>query len=137
MSYLITWPRDSPLVHTWSRKLPPLVYPWREHTESSFWATASRTQVSTSNLSKYLPRISQLATATSSSIWPAESLSEPGHAGGAFPRPELYERLERVLERAKPDLIVACYGMNDGIYHPFTQASAKMTVRFDSPPNLS
>jgi lysophospholipase L1-like esterase len=49
-------------------------------------------------------------------------LSEPGHAGGAFPRPELHERLERVLKLAKPDLIVACYGMNDGIYHPFTQA---------------
>jgi lysophospholipase L1-like esterase len=45
-------------------------------------------------------------------------LTEPGHAGGAFPRPDLHERLERVLERAKPDLIVACYGMNDGIYHP-------------------
>jgi lysophospholipase L1-like esterase len=48
-------------------------------------------------------------------------LSEPGHAGGAFPRPNLHERLERVLKLAKPDLIVACYGMNDGIYYPFTQ----------------
>ncbi|MBI2947315.1 MAG: SGNH/GDSL hydrolase family protein [Verrucomicrobia bacterium] len=46
-------------------------------------------------------------------------LSEPGHAGGAFPRPHLHERLGRVLEKARPDLIVACYGMNDGIYHPF------------------
>jgi len=46
-------------------------------------------------------------------------LSEPGHAGGAFPRPDLHERLGRVLEKATPDLIVACYGMNDGIYHPF------------------
>jgi lysophospholipase L1-like esterase len=49
-------------------------------------------------------------------------LSEPGHAGGAFPRPNLHERLGRVLERAKPDLIVACYGMNDGIYYPFAPA---------------
>ncbi|HAB18085.1 MAG TPA: hypothetical protein DCE44_16760, partial [Verrucomicrobiales bacterium] len=46
-------------------------------------------------------------------------LSEDGHAGGAFPRPDLHERLGRVLEKAKPDLIVACYGMNDGIYLPF------------------
>ncbi len=45
-------------------------------------------------------------------------LSEPGHAGGAFPRPDLHERLERVLEQTKPPLIVACYGMNDGIYYP-------------------
>jgi lysophospholipase L1-like esterase len=46
-------------------------------------------------------------------------LSEPGHADGAFPRPELRERLDRVLAKSKPDLIVACYGMNDGIYYPF------------------
>jgi lysophospholipase L1-like esterase len=46
-------------------------------------------------------------------------LSEPGHAGGQFPRPSLDERLDRVLAKAKPDLVVACYGMNDGIYYPF------------------
>lgn len=47
-------------------------------------------------------------------------LSEPGHAGGQFPRPDLHERLERVLEQTKPDLVVACYGMNDGIYYPLS-----------------
>ena len=46
-------------------------------------------------------------------------LSEPGHAGGSFPRPDLHERLERVLAQTKPDLVFACYGMNDGIYRPF------------------
>lgn len=46
-------------------------------------------------------------------------LSEPGHAGGAFVRPDLHERLGRVLEKTKPDLVLACYGMNDGIYFPF------------------
>ncbi len=45
-------------------------------------------------------------------------LTEPGHAGGAFPRPDLHERLDRVLDQAKPELVVACYGMNDGIYYP-------------------
>ena len=49
-------------------------------------------------------------------------LTEPGHAGGQFPRPDLHERLDRVLAQTKPDLIVACYGMNDGIYHPFSEA---------------
>ena len=48
-------------------------------------------------------------------------LSEPGHAGGAFPRPDLHERLERVLTQAKPDLVTACYGMNCGIYHPLAE----------------
>ncbi|MEG0587302.1 MAG: GDSL-type esterase/lipase family protein [Akkermansia sp.] len=45
-------------------------------------------------------------------------LSEEGHAGGAFPRPSLHDRLARVLAQFKPNLIVACYGINDGIYLP-------------------
>lgn len=45
-------------------------------------------------------------------------LSEPNHAGGRFPRPCLFERLGRLLERTKPDVVIACYGMNDGIYMP-------------------
>jgi lysophospholipase L1-like esterase len=46
-------------------------------------------------------------------------LSEPGHADGKFPRPDLHERLDRVLDQTKPDLVFASYGMNDGIYMPF------------------
>ncbi len=46
-------------------------------------------------------------------------LSEEGHAGGAFPRPDLHERLDRVLKQTQPDLVFANYGMNDGIYQPF------------------
>lgn len=46
-------------------------------------------------------------------------LTEPNHAGGQFPRPVLKERLERALTNIKPDLVFACYGMNDGIYLPF------------------
>jgi lysophospholipase L1-like esterase len=45
-------------------------------------------------------------------------LSEDGHAGGKFPRPDLHERLARVLAQMKPDVVLACYGMNDGIYFP-------------------
>lgn len=46
-------------------------------------------------------------------------LSELGHANGAFTRPVLGERLESLLIKTQPDLILACYGMNDGIYLPF------------------
>ena len=52
-------------------------------------------------------------------------LSEPGHAGGAFPRPVLRERLDRVLDRVRPDAVVACYGMNDGIYLPLDEQRFK------------
>ena len=48
-------------------------------------------------------------------------LSEEGHAGGKFPRPDLHERLARVLKKTQPDLVFACYGMNDGIYLPFAE----------------
>jgi len=45
-------------------------------------------------------------------------LSEEGHAGGSFPRPDVHERLDRVLRLTRPDLVFACYGMNCGIYLP-------------------
>ncbi|MDG2012488.1 MAG: GDSL-type esterase/lipase family protein, partial [Pirellulaceae bacterium] len=48
-------------------------------------------------------------------------LSEQGHAGGRFPRPDLAERLDRVLQQTEPDLIIACYGINCGIYQDFDE----------------
>lgn len=42
-------------------------------------------------------------------------LSEKTHP---FPRPCMQERLRRALVLVKPQIVVACYGMNDGIYHP-------------------
>jgi lysophospholipase L1-like esterase len=52
-------------------------------------------------------------------------LSEEGHAGGKYRRPDLHERLGRILEKAKPDLTFVCYGMNDGIYQPEDAARMK------------
>ena len=49
-------------------------------------------------------------------------LSEPGHAGGAFPRPCVHERLQRALTAVKPAQVLACYGMNDGIYLPLEES---------------
>lgn len=42
-------------------------------------------------------------------------LTEPLHP---YPRPCLLERLDRALAAVKPQVVLACYGMNDGIYHP-------------------
>jgi len=45
-------------------------------------------------------------------------LSEPDHP---FPRPTVQERIDRVMETLKPNVVFICYGMNDGIYHPFAE----------------
>ena len=49
-------------------------------------------------------------------------LSEPDHP---YPRPNIHDRLDRALELTKPDVVVACYGMNDGIYYPFSDEHFK------------
>lgn len=48
-------------------------------------------------------------------------LSEPGHADNRFPRPVLHDRLSNVLFISRPDLVIASYGINDGIYMPFDE----------------
>ena len=45
-------------------------------------------------------------------------LSEPDHP---YPRPDVHERLDRVLAKTKPNVVVLCYGMNNGIYYPFSE----------------
>ena len=42
-------------------------------------------------------------------------LSEKDHP---FPRPCVHTRLDDILRETKPEILFACYGMNDGIYHP-------------------
>src|SRR5262245_12949866 len=37
-------------------------------------------------------------------------LSEPDHP---YPRPNVHDRLEKALTETKPDVVFACYGMND------------------------
>lgn len=48
-------------------------------------------------------------------------LSEKNHAQGRFPRPDLFDRLDRIIDKVKPDLAFTNYGMNDGIFLPFNQ----------------
>jgi lysophospholipase L1-like esterase len=46
----------------------------------------------------------------------SETVSGLSEASEKNPRPDLHERLGRVLEKTKPDLVFICYGMNDGTY---------------------
>ncbi len=45
-------------------------------------------------------------------------LTEEGHPG---PRPCIHDRLDQALADIKPELVIACYGMNDGIYKPLSK----------------
>ena len=48
----------------------------------------------------------------------SETLSNTSEADHHPRRPYLYDRFERDVTGWKPNQVVACYGMNDGIYHP-------------------
>ena len=37
------------------------------------------------------------------------------------PRPNVHERIDRAWRRLNPDVVVVCYGMNDGIYYPLSE----------------
>lgn len=52
---------------------------------------------------------------------PSETVSGLSEADHPYPRPDVHERLERVFAKTKPNVVVVCYGMNDGIYHPFSE----------------
>ncbi|WP_238653365.1 SGNH/GDSL hydrolase family protein [Paenibacillus piscarius] len=53
---------------------------------------------------------------------PSETASGLSEADHPFPRPCIHDRLATELAEAAPDIVIACYGMNDGIYHPFSEA---------------
>jgi lysophospholipase L1-like esterase len=48
----------------------------------------------------------------------SETMSGLTEASSPYPRPCILERLDRALKAVKPSVVLACYGMNDGIYHP-------------------
>lgn len=48
----------------------------------------------------------------------ASGNSEKDHP---YPRAHIHERINRILKNTNPDLVFICYGMNDGIYHPFSE----------------
>jgi lysophospholipase L1-like esterase len=51
----------------------------------------------------------------------SETVSGLSEADHPFPRPVLFERLDKVLTTARPDITFLYYGINDGIYSPFDE----------------
>ncbi len=51
----------------------------------------------------------------------SETVSGLSEADHPFPRPCVHDRLDDVLSATKPEIVVACYGMNCGIYHPLSE----------------
>src|SRR5687767_11928573 len=51
---------------------------------------------------------------------PSETVSGLTEEDHPFPRPNVHDRADRALTRIKPNVVVICYGMNDGIYAPFS-----------------
>ncbi|MCE9530001.1 MAG: SGNH/GDSL hydrolase family protein [Planctomycetes bacterium] len=56
---------------------------------------------------------------------PSETVSGLSEADHPYPRPDVHTRLDRALELTKPNVVVVCYGMNDGIYSPFSEERFK------------
>ena len=52
---------------------------------------------------------------------PSETCSGLSESDHPFPRPSVQSRLKPALELSDPDVVVVCYGMNDGIYHPLSE----------------
>ena len=82
-------------------------------THADQYVSLIETQLRISGLDP-LPQIINLGLSSET----CSGLSEPDHP---FPRPDIHRRLDRALAIVQPDLVVACYGMNDGIYHPFDE----------------
>lgn len=56
----------------------------------------------------------------------SETAAGTHEASHPFPRPCVHERLERALTETEPEWVFLCYGMNDGIYHPFSEERFKL-----------
>jgi lysophospholipase L1-like esterase len=84
-------------------------------TDVECWLLAQGIQIEVLNLG--------LASETASDLTPAENAAHLKRYG--FGRPAVSERLERALLATKPDLLFACYGMNDGSSLPPDESGTK------------
>lgn len=52
---------------------------------------------------------------------PSETVTGLTEKDHPFPRPNVHDRADKALAKIKPHVVVICYGMNDGIYSPFSE----------------
>jgi lysophospholipase L1-like esterase len=52
---------------------------------------------------------------------PSETVTGLSEQDHPYPRPDVHTRVDRALEKIKPNIVFVCYGMNDGIYSPFSE----------------
>jgi len=84
----------------------------------SITAAGGYVRIIAAALAKQVPLNSWRVINRGTSSETVSGLSEEYHPGR---RPCLFARLDKELADAKPDWVVACYGINDGIYHPFNE----------------
>jgi len=58
-----------------------------------------------------------------------ETVSALSEADHPLPRPCVLDRLDAALTAVRPERVLACYGMNDGIYHPSSPERRAAYVR--------
>ncbi len=99
-----------------------LAFKWKSNARTilflgdSITAAGGYVRIIEAELAKQAPPWKVINRGTSSET--VSNLSEEYHPGR---RPCLFARLDKELADAKPDWVVACYGINDGIYHPFNE----------------
>jgi len=59
----------------------------------------------------------------------SETISGTSEADHEPRRPNAHDRFSRDVAAAKPDVIVACFGMNDGNYFPFETGNGLKDIR--------
>lgn len=69
-------------------------------------------------LKLYLPNCGIVLRNLGVSSETVSGLSEPEHP---FPRPCALGRVDRVMAEIHPDWVITCFGINDGIYYPFSE----------------